>query len=500
MPEFIVPPLSRVASKSTSLAKSTYKLSSTIPVKYTNSADAHLFSITESGLLIPIHAAPSGLSRSLVVDDTGVVSLYDYITALSLKADLASPALTGNPTAPTQSAGDASTKIATTAYVDAATVAILAAQNVQVFKGVIDCSANPNYPAADAGHFYVISVAGKIGGGSGVTVEVGDALLCITDSSASDNQATVGANWAVLQTNINGAVVGPTSAVSGSIPRFSGTTGKLISDGGAINLASEVTGQLSHSSLQIQSSFSDATGALGTTDTFYSATVGSSYSKALSPSAGVADGTCIHIRIVSLTGTSLLTITPDGGDVIRHCGASLASIVLAKNGAELLLRKRDSGWDVVAISGRDRQYVIMRNGTSSNNGRGTTNTAIRHYIATDSSNGTACSGSSSATLGAAFTANEDGWYRITYDDSSFGSAVICGVSLNSTQLTTAINLITPESGRLVYNRGQSGDTLSCTTVVYLRINDVVRPHTDPALNLSSGNSADNQFRFEKIGE
>ena len=39
--------------------------------------------------------------------------------ALALKADLASPALTGNPTAPTQSANDNSTKIATTAYVDA---------------------------------------------------------------------------------------------------------------------------------------------------------------------------------------------------------------------------------------------------------------------------------------------------------------------------------------------------------------------------------------------
>lgn len=39
-------------------------------------------------------------------------------TALNLKADLASPALTGNPTAPTQTAGNNSTRVATTAYVD----------------------------------------------------------------------------------------------------------------------------------------------------------------------------------------------------------------------------------------------------------------------------------------------------------------------------------------------------------------------------------------------
>ena len=39
-------------------------------------------------------------------------------SSLAAKADLASPALTGNPTAPTQSAGDNSSKVATTAYVD----------------------------------------------------------------------------------------------------------------------------------------------------------------------------------------------------------------------------------------------------------------------------------------------------------------------------------------------------------------------------------------------
>ena len=41
-------------------------------------------------------------------------------TALNLKANLASPTLTGTPTAPTQSAGDNSTKLSTTAYVDGA--------------------------------------------------------------------------------------------------------------------------------------------------------------------------------------------------------------------------------------------------------------------------------------------------------------------------------------------------------------------------------------------
>src|ERR1051325_864869 len=53
--------------------------------------------------------------------------------------------------------------------------------NAVVYKGVIDCSTNPNYPAADAGHLFIVSVAGKIGGASGVSVEVGDMIICKVD-------------------------------------------------------------------------------------------------------------------------------------------------------------------------------------------------------------------------------------------------------------------------------------------------------------------------------
>lgn len=51
---------------------------------------------------------------------TDLVRKSQFDTSLAAKAPLASPALTGTPTAPTQSASDNSTKIATTAYVDAA--------------------------------------------------------------------------------------------------------------------------------------------------------------------------------------------------------------------------------------------------------------------------------------------------------------------------------------------------------------------------------------------
>lgn len=116
------------------------------------------------------------------------------------------------------------------AYVDA----LIAANDVMVFKNVIDCSANPNYPAADAGHLYVVSVAGKIGGVSGPNVERNDTLLCLVDGTVSDNQAAVGSRWNISQANIDGAVIGPASATTGHFAIFSGTTGKVIQDGGVV--------------------------------------------------------------------------------------------------------------------------------------------------------------------------------------------------------------------------------------------------------------------------
>lgn len=113
---------------------------------------------------------------------------------------------------------------ATKAYVDQ----IIAAQDAMVFKGVIDCSANPNYPAADRGWTYRVSVAGKIGGASGANVEAGDILLCLTDSTASGDQTTVGSAWTIVQTNLDGAVIGPASVTDGNPVLFDGTTGKLI--------------------------------------------------------------------------------------------------------------------------------------------------------------------------------------------------------------------------------------------------------------------------------
>jgi len=66
----------------------------------------------------------------------------DIQTQLDLKAALASPDLTGNPTAPTQSASDNSTKLATTAYVDGqvATENELSELNDVMIAGIADAN------------------------------------------------------------------------------------------------------------------------------------------------------------------------------------------------------------------------------------------------------------------------------------------------------------------------------------------------------------------------
>ena len=114
---------------------------------------------------------------------------------------------------------------------------LFASNDALLYKGAVNCSTNPNYPAADAGHFYKVSVAGKIGGASGPNVEAGDTLICLVDGTSAGTDASVGANWDIIQVNIDGAVIGPASAVSGQLAAFSGTSGKLVADSGmAIDL------------------------------------------------------------------------------------------------------------------------------------------------------------------------------------------------------------------------------------------------------------------------
>lgn len=157
------------------------------------------------------YLAPAGDGGALTgITEAQVAGLTND---LNLKAPLLNPALTGAPTAPTPTAGTNTSQIASTAFVQTAVGAVIAAADALVFKGGIDASTNPNYPAADAGWVYRITVAGKIGGASGTNVDVGDTITCAVDATAAGTQAAVGANWIITQTNLEAA----TTSLSGFV-------------------------------------------------------------------------------------------------------------------------------------------------------------------------------------------------------------------------------------------------------------------------------------------
>jgi hypothetical protein len=99
------------------------------------------------------------------------------------------------------------------------------------FKGTIDCSDDPDYPAGTAGDLYVCSDSGNIGGSSGATVEATNLIICLT-TNAGGSEASVGGDWDVVSSGTSNAIVGPSSAVDGNFVAFNGTSGNIVEDSG----------------------------------------------------------------------------------------------------------------------------------------------------------------------------------------------------------------------------------------------------------------------------
>ena len=130
--------------------------------------------------------------------------ITDLTTDLAAKASLASPTFTGTPAAPTAAGGTNTTQIATTAFVQSAVGSVVS--GLLELKGNLDCSADPNYPSASAGDTYYCSVAGKVGGASGKSVDVGDAIVAQSDN-VGGTEGSVGTSWFVLEHNLTGVLL-----------------------------------------------------------------------------------------------------------------------------------------------------------------------------------------------------------------------------------------------------------------------------------------------------
>lgn len=165
-------------------------------------------------------------------DNTWTIDTTTYQTLISATNKLNAAYLSGTAsidttgsaasasTSTTQSAGDNTTNIATTAFVATAiNNALEDISGAMKFKGVVN--SDSDLPSSHkAGYVYIIGTAGTY---NGEVCEVGDMIIA-TGTGASA--------WAIVQTNIDGAVTGPSSAVSGNVATYNGSTGKAIQDSG----------------------------------------------------------------------------------------------------------------------------------------------------------------------------------------------------------------------------------------------------------------------------
>ncbi len=120
----------------------------------------------------------------------------------SSKADLDSPSLTGEPTAPTAPPDTNTAQIATTAFVHTAVSEGIAASDAMIFKGTIGTNGTITaLPSTyKTGWTYRVITEGVY---AGETCENGDLIIALVDRDGSEN---LDSDWCVAQTNIDGAI------------------------------------------------------------------------------------------------------------------------------------------------------------------------------------------------------------------------------------------------------------------------------------------------------
>ena len=112
-----------------------------------------------------------------------------------------------------------------------------------VFKGTIGGGTGATVKALPASHsagetYRVLDLTGGVTDSNGTVqkgyyvegkdkCEIGDLIICIKDGSVTN-----GGDWTIVQTNIDGAVIGPTSAVNNHVAIFNEASGKVIKDSG----------------------------------------------------------------------------------------------------------------------------------------------------------------------------------------------------------------------------------------------------------------------------
>lgn len=122
---------------------------------------------------------PNSHPASIITQDSARRMVSDaQISAWNAKANLASPGLTGTPTAPTPATADNSTKIATTAFVKSGLATVTAKNSVIVVTGVVGHGGTIPLPAgyAEAQCKWILNVDNR-------QVDDDDTIQCFTSAA-----------------------------------------------------------------------------------------------------------------------------------------------------------------------------------------------------------------------------------------------------------------------------------------------------------------------------
>ena len=142
--------------------------------------------------------------------------------------------------------------------------------------------------------------------------------------------------------------------------------------------------------------------------------------------------------------------------------------------------------DVLTASSLNANLVFAATAPTSriwlhtHNGYGSSSTVIPRYTTTVVNSGSDITYADSASLGSTFTINTAGMYAVSVTmNTLISNFSTIGISLNSTQLTTRIDIITRANALVT----AIGTPVASTTMnllgsatFYFAVNDVIRPH------------------------
>ena len=218
-------------------------------------------------------------------------------------------------------------------------------------------------------------------------------------------------------------------------------------------------------------------GDLISTESFYV----SSVLNALPVTGGTISGNLVVTGTASITGVTTLTgglntplaVASGGTGAVSLAAASIATYT----GTETLTNKTLTSptlTNAVMTGTVTIPLSYIRLNTA--NGYGSTNTKIRRFTNTVNNVGTDITYADSATLGATFTINTNGVYSASFNDQ-FNTTNNLGLSINSSQLTTNIELIAVADILSVSITPFASQPAVAAATFYATAGTVIRAHT-----------------------